>query len=186
MKLTEAFRFAADRHHGQKKKGTDAPFVYHPLAVAALVLRYGGSDEQAQAAFVHDTIGEVSEQELSEKFGPEVARIAYGFSDPPIASGAPWSEAKKAYLAKLRELDEKILLVVACEELHEAQEILHDLRHEGATVWKRFPVHSMEVFWYFKELLSIFHARLGQKDLVSEFARQVSQLKAISLENKAF
>src|SRR5688572_28264813 len=64
-KLTEAFRFAMDKHHGQLRKLSARPFVYHPFAVAVLVLQYGGTDEQAQAAFVHDTIGEVSEAELA-------------------------------------------------------------------------------------------------------------------------
>jgi (p)ppGpp synthase/HD superfamily hydrolase len=184
-KVAEAFRFAWDRHQGQKK-GSGVPFVYHPLAVASQVLRYGGDEDLAAAALVHDTIASVTEAELQERFGAETARIAYGFEDPPLPEGAGWTDAKRAYLAKVRSLDERTLLVVACEELHECGELLHDLRYEGASVWKRYPVHSMEVFWYFKELLAIFHTRLKRPELISEFARAVAQLKGITLENKAF
>lgn len=187
MKLTEAFEFARAHHAGKTKPGTAAPFLFHPLAVASLALKHGGSDEQAQAALLHDTIGDgrVTETELTEKFGPETARLVFAFADPPLSPGADWSETRKAYLAKLATLDEAALFVVACEELHELGETMTDLRFQGQATWKRFPIHAMSVFWYFRELLQLFYKKLSAdryRQLVGEFAGRLKEMSVVVFE----
>jgi GTP pyrophosphokinase len=193
MDLKSALEFAHDHHQGQQKPGTNIPFIYHPLAVASLVLQYGGNHAQAQAAVLHDSIGDgkVTEADLASRFGEETARIVFGFADPALPDGIEpsWQNLRKAYLEKLKGLDEAVLLVTACEELHEIRELLHDLRYQGADGWGRFPVHSMEVFWYFRELLQIFHPRLKEPRhaaLVSEFSSQVKSLKEIVFDGRSY
>lgn len=177
MILVEALRFASERHQGQLKKGTSSPFLYHPMAVASLVLKYGGTEAQAAAALLHDTIGEegVTEALLRDRFGAEVAALAYSFADPALPPGVPadWRSMKFAYLEKLQGLDESALLVVACEELHDGSELMQDLRYHGILTWKRYPVHAMDMTWYYRELLKIFMRRLRDdrhRGLVGEFA----------------
>lgn len=192
-KWVEAVEFAS-RHHGEGKwKDGETPFLFHPLAVAALVLRHGGTPAQAQAAVLHDTIGDgnVSHAELTSHFGAEVADLVFTFADPlpapaPVAGEPEWVTVRKAYLAKLREQRPEALLVVACEELHEVSELLADLRYGGFAVWKRYPVHSMQVFWYFREILAVVNSKLqGSKHraLLGELAARVAQLNAVVFEN---
>ena len=49
MKLTpdfsEALVFATELHSSQIRKGTEVPYVAHLLAVAGLVLEYGGTED---------------------------------------------------------------------------------------------------------------------------------------------
>lgn len=190
MKLiSDALAFANEHHRDQKKPGTETPYIYHPMAVASLVLQYGGTEAHAAAALLHDTIadGKVSQAELSERFGAEVARLAYAFADPaPAPAVTPaWRSQKEAYLEKLASLDESALLVVACEELHEARELLHDLRYQGVSVWKRFPVPAIEIGWYFREILRVIHPRLKgprARPLVSELATTVKGIMNITFE----
>jgi len=187
MSLSKAFSFAQKHHAGELKKGTESPFLYHPMAVAALVLKYGGSDSQTQAALVHDVVanGRVSEAEISAELGPEVARLAFTFVDPPLAevpegTVPSWSDLKRAYLGKLKSASEEALMIVACEELHDGGELLHDLHYGGHQVWKRFPVHAMEVTWYYKELLALFVSKLRgdrYRALLGEFGAMVRVLK---------
>src|SRR6185312_2038802 len=107
-------------HQGTLKKGTRYPFLYHPLAVASLVLKYGGNEAQARAALLHDTIAEpgVTRPMISDRFGAEVARLAYTFADPetPREIQRDWQKLRQAYLEKLAQADDDALLVVACEE----------------------------------------------------------------------
>ena len=35
--IEEAVRFAIDRHHGQERKGTDMPYILHPLEVMTIL-----------------------------------------------------------------------------------------------------------------------------------------------------
>src|SRR5690348_12212904 len=110
MELHNALALAEHIHQGTAKSGTDYPFLYHPLAVASLVLKYGGSLAQAQAALLHDTIvdPQISEERLTREFGPEVARLAFAFADPPPSAntgGAKalevWQRTRESYLVKL-------------------------------------------------------------------------------------
>jgi (p)ppGpp synthase/HD superfamily hydrolase len=55
--LTDRFDRAlvyAHVHGGQIRKGTSTPYVAHLLAVAATVLEYGGSEDMAISALLHD------------------------------------------------------------------------------------------------------------------------------------
>lgn len=44
-RVVDALALATEAHHGQVRKGTDIPYISHPLAVASLVLEYGGSED---------------------------------------------------------------------------------------------------------------------------------------------
>ena len=58
--LTERFARAVDyartAHAGQTRKGTAIPYITHLLSVAALVLEFGGDEDQAIAGLLHDTL----------------------------------------------------------------------------------------------------------------------------------
>jgi hypothetical protein len=173
--LAEALQLATEAHAGQKWRDGETPFIAHPLAVSALVIRFGGDEEQACSALIHDAL------ETGSRLSPEIARIAGAFADPPGASG-DWQSLKRAYLEKLRSLDERALLVVGAEELHEITDLLMELRQKPpAVVWARYPTHAMNMAWYYKEILSIVHARLKSdraRGLVAELALAVRQLAA--------
>jgi (p)ppGpp synthase/HD superfamily hydrolase len=167
MLFPDAFAFACRRHAGALKKGTSSPFLYHPLAVASLVLKYGGDETQAVAALLHDTIADEDcpVEKIAAEFGEAAARLVAVFADPPLPPGAKpdWQGVRQAYLEKLAVQEESALLVVACEELHELTELMGDLRNHGASVWQRYPVPAATVYWYFRELMVIFHRRLQQE-----------------------
>ena len=194
LSLKDAFQFAQEKHQGQKKPGTQSPYLFHPFGVASLVLKFGGSDSQAAAALLHDTIGDssITHSTITSRFNKEVADLVFAFADPEIAENLEamkeddrWRTLKKAYLGKLPGVLEEALLIIACEELHDLEELLFGVRYEGFHVWDRYPVHGMQVFWYYKELLSLFNKRLSApkyQQLVSEFARHVRELQGLTME----
>ena len=52
----EAVKFAFDAHSQQTRKGTDNPYIGHPLHAAAIVLDAGGVEDLAIAALLHDVV----------------------------------------------------------------------------------------------------------------------------------
>ncbi len=58
MKLSarfdDALRYACIVHAGQLRKGTSIPYLAHLLAVTSLVLEYGGDEDAAIGAVLHD------------------------------------------------------------------------------------------------------------------------------------
>jgi len=76
-KLLEAASFAARRHTGQRRKGSnEEPYINHPLEVANLLANVGDVDDidVLIAAILHDTVEDTvtTPDEITERFGDKV------------------------------------------------------------------------------------------------------------------
>jgi (p)ppGpp synthase/HD superfamily hydrolase len=76
--LREAYEFAALAHAGQVRKGSQAPYITHPLAVMNVLVDLGVRDATIlQTALLHDVV-ENSHRTMGEirnRFGAEVAAL---------------------------------------------------------------------------------------------------------------
>ncbi len=90
-RFEEALVFAAHKHKAQTRKGTPIPYISHLLQVAGIALENGADEDEAIAALLHDVMEDqnVTEQELTARFGPQVATIVAGCSDSDSADKAP-------------------------------------------------------------------------------------------------
>jgi GTP pyrophosphokinase len=183
-RLHTALDYAALHHDGQRRKGTNIPYLAHLLGVCALVLDYGGDEDQAIAGLLHDMIEDCGGQHraiVRATFGARVADIVEGCIDGvPDGEGrkAPWRERKEAYLTHLRDAAPDTLLVSACDKLHNARAIAADVRSIGADVFTRFKAERDGTLWYYGALLDVFGARMGERDpLVVELRAAVGDMR---------
>ena len=175
----KALAFAAEKHAGQKRKGTKIPYIYHPMAVASLVLEYGGGEDEAIAALLHDVAedagGQEALDEIRQRFGMGVAAIVEGCTDTLEKPKPKWLERKRAYIEHPQNAPRSVRLVAAADKLHNARAIVKDLRDLGDGVWKRFTASKEEVLWYYGALVAAFVAR-GSTPLVQELDRVVGEM----------
>jgi hypothetical protein len=84
-KFDRALLYATHIHGGQVRKSNSIPYVAHLLAVAATVLEYGGDEDLAIAALLHDSVedqgGKARLEDVRNRFGERVARIVQACSD---------------------------------------------------------------------------------------------------------
>lgn len=83
-RIAKALAFAVEAHDGQKRKGTDIPYIAHPLGVASIALEHGADEEQAMAALLHDAVEDGGSQyaaRIQKQFGNRVATIVEGCTD---------------------------------------------------------------------------------------------------------
>jgi (p)ppGpp synthase/HD superfamily hydrolase len=106
-RFDRALLYATNVHGGQVRKGTATPYVAHLLAVAATVLEYGGDEDLAIAALLHDSVedqgGKARLEDVRNRFGERVAHIVEACSDSLADTGkgerkAHWQERKDAYI----------------------------------------------------------------------------------------
>jgi len=179
QRFDQAFLYAHDAHRSQRRKKTDRPYISHLMGVASLVLQYGGDQEQAIAALLHDVVedcgGAPRLAEIREKFGERVARIVDGCTDSDEIPKPPWRERKERYIERVRTGPEDMLLVSAADKLYNMREILMDLREYGPSVWERFKGRREGSMWYYRELIGAFGERIP-RGLLLELERTVSEL----------
>jgi len=151
-RFTDALTFAVQRHADQKRKGSGVPYAAHLLAVTALVLEYGGSEDQAIGALLHDMVEDQrgSLEEIRQQFGDSVAEIVEGCSDTDEDPKPPWQPRKEAFLSRLPVLSPSVRLVVAADKLHNAQTIVKDYREIGEALWPRFTGGRDGTLWYYR------------------------------------
>lgn len=170
--LGVATTFAAWAHRDQVRKGSDTPYIAHPMAVSALVIAHGGDLEQAIAALLHDTVEDcgVSFAEIAQNFGERPAGIVQACTDgvPDDMGGKPpWRPRKEAYLAALPGKRSDAMLVILCDKVHNAESIAMDLTTgDPDEVFGRFTGGAGGTAWYYMQLAEVF------SDVPNAFAPQ--------------
>lgn len=171
-RISAAFALAALVHEKQTRKSTDIPYISHPMAVAAQVSVWGGSEDQFIAALLHDVVEDGGAQYMpviEENFGKHVLDLVMACSDAAPQRGQPkgaWIERKEKYIANLRSAADEVLLISAADKWHNLASILADAKQLGEVVFDRFIRQDFErtdkkkmVLWYYKELLAVYRER---------------------------
>ena len=76
--IESAYRFAEEKHRGQFRKSGDS-YITHLIEVAYILATLQAGPSTISAGFLHDTIEDcdVTKEEISEKFGPDIAEIVF-------------------------------------------------------------------------------------------------------------
>lgn len=156
IKFVEAVAYAADAHAGQVRKGSDVPYIAHPLAVSSLVLEFGGDEDLAIAGLLHDVVEDCDPlygAKIQEVFGTRVASIVYQLTDgiPDENGNKPeWRPRKEEHIAKLKHANPDVLLVMACDKIHNARSLRSELPLRGLNAYAKFRGGIDGTFWYLK------------------------------------
>lgn len=181
-RFEEALAYAAHLHAGQTRKGSDIPYIGHLLGATSIVIQYGGNEDQAIAALLHDAAedqgGRDTLAQIRGRFGENVADIVAGCTDSWTVPKPPWRARKEAYIAHLGQASQAELLVSAADKLHNARTILSDYRVVGEAVWDRFTGRKKGTLWYYHALVDALRTYYPSP-VVEELARVVSELDAL-------
>ncbi len=167
-RFEEALAYATDLHRVQLRKGGSIPYVGHLLIVTGTVIEWGGDEDQAIAALLHDAVedqghsGETA-AEIRRRFGDRVAAFVEGLGGTDECPKPPWKQRRKDYFEKLKDEDFEVVLISAADKLHNSRAILSDFIEKGDELWKRFTIKDqsgLPQLWYFRELLEIYEERL--------------------------
>jgi (p)ppGpp synthase/HD superfamily hydrolase len=182
-RFDQAFAYASLLHASQTRKGSRTPYIAHLMGVAALVLEDGGSEDEAIAGLLHDSVEDHpreghTEEEIRLLFGERVLRIVLGCTDAFEHPKPPWKKRKLDYLKHLSAAPADVRRVSAADKLHNARAVLHDFRHQGERLWRRFNAGKKDQLWYYRSLVEVLkkgHRRPGP--LVRELERVVFELE---------
>jgi GTP pyrophosphokinase len=182
-RFSDALFFTCQLHRDQARKGTTIPYVSHLLAVTAIVLEHGGSEDEAIAALLHDAVedqgGATTREAIRVRFGESVAAIVDGCTDADTIPKPPWKERKEKYVAHIPHASHSVRLVSAADKLHNARAILADYHQLGEELWRRFNGRREGTLWYYRALADAFH-EAEPSALTKELNRTVAELERVT------
>ncbi len=123
--IWEAYRFSDKAHAGQMRK-TGEPYISHPVSVAMILAKLHLDTPTIIAALLHDVVEDtgITKQEVSDKFGVQVAELVDGLSkldkiEFQSATEAQAENFRKMLLAMSQ--DVRVILVKLADRLHNMQ-----------------------------------------------------------------
>jgi len=173
----KALEFAVKAHSGQFRKGTNIPYIVHPLGAAQILMELKCPNKIVIAALLHDVIEDagVKYEEIRAEFGMYVAELVRQAGEPD--KKAPWKERKQHTLESLKQAPGDLLLVACADKLDNIRSIRRDYGKLSEKVWERFNSSKEDQQWYYGELVGIFsgYAKGGaHAPIFAEFTREVS------------
>jgi (p)ppGpp synthase/HD superfamily hydrolase len=161
-KLYDAIELAARAHHHQVRKGTEIPYLVHPLAVAGILIHANCPEHLVIAGILHDTLEDtpLTSEEIQSHFGQEVADLVVALSEPDKKS--PWEERKAHTIQYLgNKATDDVLLVAVADKLDNMRAIREGLESDGEVFWQRFNRPRENQKWYYQRLAGLFERRIS-------------------------
>lgn len=147
-KLEMAVMFAVQRHAGQLRKGTDVPYIVHPLATMDILRSMKADADLMIAGLLHDTIEDTgtTREEIAGLFGEDVAALVSGHSED---KSLPWEERKTIALNALYQAPQRLKMLVMADKTANLRDIVADYQTLGEPFWDRFNASRAQLAWYY-------------------------------------
>lgn len=121
-KIFAAYEFAQQAHMGQKRDSGE-PYIIHPIAVACNLLELGMDTDTICAGLLHDVAEdtEFSIDDISKKFGPDVAMLVDGVTKlkkiPLLTREEQTAENVRKILLAMSE-DIRVMIIKLADRIH--------------------------------------------------------------------
>ncbi len=179
-RFAEAVTYALELHQEQRRKISGAPYAAHLLGAAANVLEYGGNEDEAIAALLHDAVedqgGADARRAIADRFGESVASIVDGCSDSEGPPKPPWRERKERHITHLRTAPPSVRLVSASDKLHNIRSLTADYRRLGDALWQHFRGGRDGTLWYYRAIVDTLQA-IDSRPIVDELEHAVAEFE---------
>jgi GTP pyrophosphokinase len=168
-RFTDAFTYAHIVHDGMTRKGTKIPDISHLMGVTSFVLQYGGTEDEAIGALLHDAAEDAGGHErladIETRFGPHVSVIVHGCSDSFETPKRSWLDRKREYIDHVGSVSSSAILVSVSDKIHNVGAIIADYRTDGDALWARFNPDAGKpgTVWYDRSLAPPIALRRRQR-----------------------
>ncbi len=164
----EAIVFAVQAHSGMMRKRESAPYILHPMEVAAIAGTITSDEEVLAAAVLHDTVEDTPTTigEIAEKFGARVASIVASETEnkrhdlPPSET---WHIRKEESLRELKASDDVAVKIVwLSDKLSNIRAFHRVWKISGHAMWKGFNQQDpASQAWYYRSVVALLSELKG-------------------------
>jgi len=172
-----AIEVAVRAHQNQVRKGTDIPYITHPMAVGIILAKAGCSDEIIVAGILHDTVEDtpITLDYIRDIFGKKVSMLVEGASEPD--KSLPWEERKEHMVNYLKTAPLAVRLVAYADKLHNIRTIVTEHEKIGNQVWERFRKGRSDQEGYYRGLVDSLCSRSDNQGYETLFQQLKSEVE---------
>ncbi|MFR2150903.1 MAG: HD domain-containing protein [Christensenellales bacterium] len=151
--VTQAVIFAAQAHDGAARKGSEIPYIVHPMEVA-IASTMTDDPQVLAAAALHDVMEDcgVTFDALSERFGVRVAGLVC--EESQRACGDPcltWNARKLSAVKRICGGCRATKIIALSDKLSNMRAISRDFARNGEAVFQRFHQRDKRRHaWYYR------------------------------------
>lgn len=177
----KAIKFAVKAHKGQKRKGTEIPYIVHPMEAAAVAATMTDDDRILAAAVLHDVVEdtEYGLEDVIKEFGLEVAELVSAESEnkrEEKPAEETWKIRKEETIRKLKNAPISVKIVALGDKLSNIRAISRDYDLIGDELWQRFnKKDKKEQGWYYRSIAGCF-SELSKYAAYKEYIEKIEKI----------
>ena len=194
--IRDAYEFADFCHEGQMRKSGE-PYIAHPLEIALFLTELRLDEQTIAASLLHDVVEDcdVSLDELSSRFGPEIAKLVDGVTkltqldsrihDPISALPMGGDDPDSLYAESLRKMlvamaeDIRVVLIKLADRLHN----MRTLAALPPEKQRRIAQETLDIYSPLAHRLGIWEIKWQLEDLAFRYLneekyREISRMLA--------
>jgi GTP pyrophosphokinase len=201
-RFDRALVFAHALHRKQKRKTSGAPYVAHLLGVAALVMEDGGSEDEAIAALLHDSLEDQGRDypggaaalaaDIEREFGGAVVSMVTALTErlsPEERAISDkrerWRAHKDSYIRQIGSAGVCVRRISCADSLYNVRSLTRDYLRMGDELWTRFLTRSRDdQLWAYDGVARAMLAA-GGGPLAEELDRAVDELYRVTGGSRA-
>ncbi|MCS6820323.1 MAG: RelA/SpoT family protein [Microscillaceae bacterium] len=190
--VKKAFKMAVEAHKKDRRKSGE-PYIYHPIAVAQIVVdEIGLGPTAVVAALLHDVVedSEITLETIEKEFGPKIARIIDGLtkiktSNKNIELSDSVSEQAENYRKMVLALSEdvRVIMIKLADRLHNMRTLESMQRHKqlkiiSETIYIYVPIAHRLGLYNIKSELEDLYLKHQKPEVYKDIARKLERTKA--------
>lgn len=165
-KIVEAYEFAGEAHTGQLRHSGEN-YIVHPMSVAMILTEVGADDSTIIAGLLHDVVEDTdyTEEDITEKFGEDVALLIDGVTKLGKLKGHTKGELKMENLRKMffaMATDIRVIIIKLADRLHNMRTLKY---HDSVEKRKDIAQETLDIYTPLANRLGIFQFKWEMEDL---------------------
>lgn len=179
--VDRALCLAVEGHKGTVRKGTNVPYIVHPMEAMIIVSTMTDDQELMAAALLHDAVEDtgITLDDIRRELGPRVAVLVDSETDREVEGLShveSWQHRKQAAVDRLASASRDVQMVALGDKLSNMRAMARHLQEQGDRLWQRFNEKDpARHAWYYRQLVASLDP-LSDTAAYREFADLVEQV----------